>query len=266
MCSPAIIEHVIAYGAGDGQRGSVAVKQDKRARSARSRTCFSHVLDLTHPLEEGFPSANGKQWVAVEDFLTFEADGINFKRWSVHEHIGTHIDAPIHFSKNGATVDQIPIRSLVVPLAVIDIRSRAADNPDAELTQDDVAAWEADCGEIPEGSCVAMNSGWDRRASGPGYRNADDAGVMHFPGFHAEAAEFLLQERSVTGIGVDTLSVDIGPSTDFPVHQLWLPSGRWAVEGLANLSDLPASGATIVVGAPTIVGGSGGPSRIIALT
>lgn len=95
--------------------------------------------------------------------------------------------------------------------------------------------------------------------------NADQDGVMHFPGIHVEAARLLLEERSVAGLGVDTLSIDNGPSTDFPVHKAWLPSGRWAAEGIANLSGLPEVGATIVVGAPTIVGGSGGPSRIMAL-
>ena len=118
---------------------------------------------------------------------------------------------------------------------------------------------------LPYGCCVAMNSGWDVHATGSKYRNVDEDGVMHFPGVHAETAQMLLGERHVLGLGVDTLSVDIGPSSEFPVHKLWLPSGRWAAEGLANLSNLPPNGATIVVGAPTVVGGSGGPSRIMAL-
>jgi kynurenine formamidase len=88
---------------------------------------------------------------------------------------------------------------------------------------------------------------------------------MHFPGVHVDAAQMLLEERHVVGLAVDTLSIDHGPSTEFPTHRKWLPAGRWAVEGLANLAKLPAVGATIVVGGPTIVGATGGPSRIFAL-
>lgn len=260
MCSPTVIEHVIAHlGPADRAAGGGAEPPQSR------KTCFAGVKDLTHPLTEDFPSANGDQWLTLEDFLTFRTDGINFRRWSVHEHIGTHIDAPIHFSEDGDTVDRIPASSLVVPLAVIDLRDRAAEDADAELTPNDIRAWESVHGEIADRACVAMNSGWDARATGPRYRNLGEDGNMHFPGFHAETAAMLLEERNVSGIGVDTLSVDPGPSTDFPVHRLILPAGRWAVEGLANLSELPSAGATLVVGAPTVVGGTGGPSRIFAL-
>jgi kynurenine formamidase len=130
---------------------------------------------------------------------------------------------------------------------------------------EDIKLWESDHGELPDGCCVAVNAGWDRRAVGAGYRNADDAGVKHFPGVHVDAAQMLLEDRRVTGLGVDTLSIDHGPSSDFPTHRKWLPAGRWALEGLANLARLPAVGATIVVGSPTIVGATGGPSRILAL-
>jgi kynurenine formamidase len=266
MCSPDIIRHVIGtLGPADHSGGVVARQPAGPIEVNSKRTCFSDVRDLTHPLPETFPSASGDQWLEVQDFLTFAEQGINFRRWLVHEHIGTHIDAPIHFSEDGATVDEISISALVAPLAVLDIRDRAAMDPDAQLTPEDVLAWEARHGEVPEGCCVAMNSGWDVRATGAGYRNAGHDGVMHFPGIHVEAAQLLLEERSVAGLAVDTLSIDRGPSTDFPVHRAWLPSGRWAAEGLANLSGVPEVGATIVVGAPTIVGGSGGPSRIMAL-
>lgn len=263
MCSPAVIHHVIAN-LGPADRGTGVTPVDHV--DLHPQTCFSEVFDLTHPLDEDFPSANGEQWLTLKDFLNFEADGINFKRWSIYEHIGTHIDAPIHFSADGASVDRIPVDTLIVPLAVIDIRARAAGNADTELTPNDIAAWEAQYGPLPQGCCVAMNAGWDSRATGPGYRNADSDGVMHFPGFHVETADMLIEEHDVIGMGVDTLSIDNGPSDSFPVHRHWLPSGRWAIEGLANLATVPASGATIVVGAPTIVGATGGPSRIFALS
>lgn len=266
MCSPKVIEHVAAnLGPADRATGAALHPRRHGAEPYGRKICFTRVVDLTHPLPETFPSANGDVWLKLEAFLTFADGGINFKRWLVHEHIGTHIDAPFHFSEDGDTADRIPVESLVVPLAVVDIRARADEDPDTELTPEDIREWEARHGELPEWCCLAIDSGWDRRATGPGYRNADEAGTMHFPGVHVEAAQMLLEERRVVGLGVDTLSIDNGPSSEFPTHRRWLPSGRWAVEGLANLAEVPPVGATIVVGGPTIVGATGGPSRVLAL-
>lgn len=88
---------------------------------------------------------------------------------------------------------------------------------------------------------------------------------MHFPGFHADAAAFLMEERQVIGMAVDTLSLDYGRSADFAVHYAWLPSNRWGLECVANLASLPATGATLVVGGPKVLGATGGPSRVMAL-
>ena len=137
---------------------------------------------------------------------------------------------------------------------------------DALLTPEDLQAWENEHGPIPEGACVAMNSGWDARVNQAGaFRNADEAGIMHFPGFHADSAQFLMEERDCKGLAVDTLSLDYGGSSDFPVHYSWLPSNRWGLECVANLANLPAKGATLVVGAPKFQGATGGPTRLIAL-
>jgi kynurenine formamidase len=99
----------------------------------------------------------------------------------------------------------------------------------------------------------------------PEFRNADENGTLHFPGFHIEAAQYLLEERQVHGIAVDTLSLDYGPSPDFAVHYLWLPTNRWGMEAVANLDAVPARGATLIVGGPKVAGATGGPSRLIAL-
>jgi kynurenine formamidase len=181
------------------------------------------------------------------------------------EHTGTHMDAPIHFGEDVQSADEIPIEHLVVPLVVVDIRQKAQDDADAQVTPDDLKAFEAGHGPIPDGTCVAMNSGWAAKVAGPGFRNADGQGVMHFPGFHVEAAGYLMSERNAIGIAVDTLSLDFGKSPDFATHYNWLPSNRWGLEALANLDQLPATGATIVAGGPKIKGATGGPSRVIAL-
>jgi len=227
---------------------------------------FSRVVDLTHTCPDDFPTYFGVPGLSKAKKATFEKDGFNLFEWTVNEHTGTHLDAPIHFSKDGRTADLIPADSLVAPLVVIDIRQKAADNALAEVTPADIAAWEAKNGRIPEGACVAMLSGWDKFVASPKFRNvAADGKTMQFPSFNLEAAKLLMETRSVVGLAVDSLSIDVGNSTKFDVHYSWLPSNRWAVECIANLDQVPASGATVVVGGPKIKDASGGPSRVLAL-
>lgn len=226
---------------------------------------FGRVVDLTHTLGSGFPTFGGTQNFELERIVSIETDGYNMYRWLLVEHTGTHMDAPIHFSADGHAADEIPVEQLVVPLAVVDIASRAQDDADTQLTPDDLTAWEQANGPIPQGACVAMHSGWDRRVGGEGFRNADTDGGLHFPGFHEEAVAYLLESTEATGIAVDTLSLDHGPSKTFATHYNWLPANRWGLECVANLGDLPAAGATIVVGSPAIEGATGGPSRVFAL-
>jgi kynurenine formamidase len=225
---------------------------------------FHRVVDLTHVITADFPTYFGAPNLAFETLFTLEQDGFNMYRWLLVEHTGTHMDAPFHFS-NGLSADQIPLTRLIVPLAVIDIRRKAEANPDAQVTPDDLRDWEQRHGRLPRGACVAMNSGWADKVNTPEFRNADANGVLHFPGFHVEAVEFLLEAREVNGIAVDTLSLDFGPSPDFATHYRWLPTNRWGLEAIANLDELPASGVTLIVGSPTIAGATGGPCRLIAL-
>ena len=225
---------------------------------------FNEAVDLTHVLTPDFPTYFGHPQLEITTLRNLAEHGYNAKEWTVNEHTGTHLDAPFHFS-NRDTADQIPVSRLVVPLAVVDIRAKVETNPDAQLTPDDIQAWEANFGRLPQGGCVAMLSGWAEKVHSDEFRNIDDNGVLHFPGFHVEAVEFLQEEREVNGIAVDTLSLDFGPSEDFAVHFSWLPSNRWGLENVANLDKVPPKGATIIAGGPTVLGASGGPSRVIAL-
>jgi kynurenine formamidase len=162
-------------------------------------------------------------------------------------------------------VAELAVEDLVAPLVVIDIRAKAAESADAQVTPDDIKAWTDANGDLPAGACVAMLSGWGQHVATDKFRNVGaDGKTMHFPGFHIEAAKQLL-ETSTKAIAVDTLSLDFGASPDFIVHNTWLPTGRYGIEGVANLDKVPAKGATIVVGAPKVRGGSGGPARIFAL-
>ena len=148
---------------------------------------------------------------------------------------------------------------------MIDIAARAAEDADAQVTPDDLNAWIAANGPIPDGACVAMHSGWGAKTATPDFRNADAEGKMHFPGFHVEAAQMLMDETGAVALAVDSLSLDHGPSADFATHYAWLPTNRYGIENLANLDKVPASGATLIVGAPAHRGGSGGPARIFAM-
>lgn len=221
--------------------------------------------DLTHELHENFPSFDGEQQVFIEPKYRIDSDGYNLNYWRFEEHIGTHIDAPLHFSADGRSVAELTVEDLVCPLVIIDIREKAAENPDAQVTPEDIAAWTSRHGDIPEGACVAMLSGWGSRAGDDGFRNADESGTMHFPGFHVEATNLLLEETTARAIAVDTMSLDYGPSPDFAVHYSWLPAGRYGIEGVANLEQVPPNGRTLVVGAPKMRNGTGGPARVFAI-
>lgn len=236
------------------------------ARAQTRQFSYTNVQDLTHVLGLNTPVFPAYAPPTFEVVKTIEADGFYANRLAFAEHTATHMDAPAHFAPGGLYVDQIPATDLVAPLAVIDIKSRTAGDPDALVTPDDLLAWEQRYGRLPDGAAVFMNSGWATRYGDPvAFLNQDTSNVFHFPGFSKDAVDFLLAERNVVGIGVDTISLDHGPSTDFAVHNTWLPANRWGLENLANLDSVPPSGALVIVGAPKVATGSGGPSRIIAL-
>lgn len=185
------------------------------------------------------------------------------------EHGGTHLDAPIHFGEGQRTADQIPVRQLVAPAVVIDVTAQAAKDPDYRLTREVLDAWEAQHGPVPEGAAVLLNTGWSARWPDRKSYFGDDtpgsAANLHFPSFGAEAVAWLLNTRKIGLLGVDTASIDHGPSTDFPVHRLVAGANVPGLENLTRLGELPATGAWIVALPMKIAGGSGGPLRAIAL-
>jgi kynurenine formamidase len=230
------------------------------------RTTFRNVVDLTHVLGTQFPLFPGAAPFRIQQAVSHDKDGYYGSILTYWEHSGTHMDAPVHFAPNGLFVDQLRIENLVVPAVVINMTEKVRRDPDAVVTPDDIRAWERRYGRIPDNAAVLMASGWGARAgSVEAFCNTDSSGVMHFPGFGKEAIDFLLTERRIAGIGVDTLSLDHGPSTTFAVHYTLLPTNRWGLENLANLESIPPSGATLFVGAPKIASGSGGPTRVMAV-
>jgi kynurenine formamidase len=225
------------------------------------------VIDLTYPLTSEFPLYPVYDPVRVAEKFTCARDGFFVKSWAFDEHCGTHVDAPAHFGAGAATVDRIAPEELVLPVAVVDVRERVARDDDAMVVADDVLAWERRHGPLPERCALFALTGWGSRVHDPAaYLNADASGTMHAPGFSPEATEFLKAERpGVRAIGLDTASLDIGASTEFPAHVSWLPSGRYGIENLARLDQVPPAGAVAVIGAPALAGGSGGPARVLVL-
>jgi kynurenine formamidase len=223
----------------------------------------SRVVDLTHAYDGTFPTFDGVPGILYEPSVKFEGNGYQLWKLTIFEHTGTHIDAPLHFTEDGMSVAELPVERLVCPLCVVDIKAKAMDDANAMVEPADIEAWVSANGAIPAGACVAMNSGWAAKVADPLYRNTPD-GAFAFPGF-SKAATDMLAGLDVACIGVDTLSLDPGNSADFAVHFSWLPGGRYGIENMANLDGVPSAGATVMVGAPTHKGGTGGPARVLAL-
>jgi kynurenine formamidase len=240
----------------------------QRHQDAVQPAGFRSVVDLTHAINSNVPTYGLSEKAAyqVRTVATIEKDQYFARDISLPEHFGTHIDAPAHFAPGEWTVDQIPAERLVAPLAVIDVREKVKGDPDYRLAVDDIAKWEQAHGQIPLAAVVMARTGWDSRwNSAKDYRNADAKGVIHFPGYSAEAAKFLVEGRQTLALGIDTLSVDYGPSTNFEVHRYTLAHSLYHLENVANLDLVPETGATVVVAPMKLEGGSGGPVRILAL-
>jgi kynurenine formamidase len=227
------------------------------------------VVDLTHSV-----SAEAPYWPGPEqspfrhDTLSAHADGApSMAAYAAPEHFGTHFDAPVHGGMGLPSVDRVPVSELFGPVVVVDVTGQvAAGNEDYAVTRADLEVWESEFGTIPAGAIVLMRSGWpDRWGPGGTYYNRGDDGQLHFPGFSVEAATFLVEERDIAGIGVDTGSVDPGNASGFPVHGIVNGSGRFHLENVADLSDVPESGAYLIVAPIKIEGGSGGQVRIFAV-
>lgn len=228
----------------------------------------TRIVDLTHALNPENPYWPGKGYepFAYETFATLEEDGVLAGRFSMAEHTGTHLDAPNHFTKGQISVDEIALEHLIVPAAVIDARQAVARDPDYQLSPGEVVQWERANGVIAPNTLVFLYTGWENRFDDfESYRNEDETGLMHFPGFAPATAALLVSERDVSGLGIDTLSVDYGLSIDFEVHAISHGQGKYHIENAGNLGELPPTGAHVIVAPIKIEGGTGGPVRVLAL-
>jgi kynurenine formamidase len=226
----------------------------------------TRVVDMSYAINSKLPAWPGDdRTFEAQVVATPEKDGYFARSFWMLEHYGTHLDAPAHFPPGTEYLDKIPVEHLFAPAVVIDVREEAGKDPDYRLRVMRVEKWEALHGRLPSGAVVLLRTGWASRWPDQArYRNMDAGGVMHFPGFSVEAARFLI-ERGAVGLGIDTLSIDYGPSKDFEVHRVTLPAGLYQLENLANLDQLPEAGAFLISAPIKLEGGSGGPVRVFAL-
>ncbi len=226
-------------------------------------------IDLTYPLDEHSPF--WPEGTALSPFhatiaATYQHDGYFARSLQLPEHFGTHMDAPLHFDAKGKSLDEIPVQDLFLGVVVVDVRVAVRANPDYRLTARDLENWEKLHGPLPQGGAVFVLTGWGSRwPSQVRYMNQDARGVMHFPGFSLEAAHYLLDHARPKAIGIDTASIDYGPSPHFEVHQLTMRAGLYHLENLAHLEEVPATGAVVIALPMKLRGGSGGPTRVVAL-
>jgi kynurenine formamidase len=218
------------------------------------------VIDLAQPLSADTSVWPGMEHLTSRTIENYAEDGCFVREVKFGEHTGTHLDAPAHFHEGGATVEAISADDLVCEAVVLDVRAACAANPGYLLSAADVLEHEALHGLLPPRAAVLVCTGWSAFRTDERRYVSD----LHFPGVSAEAARLLVTRRAA-GLGIDTLSVDAGSSTDFAVHFITLPAGFWHLEGLVNLELLPPRGALLVVGAPPLAGGSGVPARPLAL-
>jgi kynurenine formamidase len=233
------------------------------------------LLEMTYPFDE-----NAIYWPTAE---SFKLEKLNWgpvesgwwyasNNYGASEHGGTHVDAPIHFSENGNTIDQIPLHDWIGPAVKIDVVSKCLNNRDYLLTVKDIKHWEAKHGIIPDNAWVLMYTGIGTRyypdkekVLGTTKTGKDALPELSFPGFSAEAAEFLVKERNIKGIGLDTPSIDYGKSKDFLVHRICFKASKLAIENIANLDMLPARGAILYAIPMLIKDGTGAPARVFAV-
>ena len=229
-------------------------------------------VDLTYPF-----SAETHHWPTAKPFYLEKVSegrtpgGFWYSSYNYggSEHVGTHLDAPFHFAEGKWTTEQIPLSRTIGPAVVIDMRRQSAKNADYRLAIEDIRAWEKAHGRLPSDTIVLIHSGWgkfwdDRKR----YFGSDEPGNvtdLHFPGLSAEAAEFLVKQRRVKAVGIDTPSIDHGPSSDFAAHQVLGAANVPIFENVARLELIPARGATVFAIPMKIKGGSGAPLRIFAL-
>lgn len=218
------------------------------------------IIDLTHRLSPDVPTWNGSCGFCLEVKQDYDRM-FRVQKMKMHAGVGTHMDAPSHCIQEGKDIGDLDLEKMIAPITLIDVRERV--HADYEISVGDLKDYEEKWGEIPKGACVIGFTGWSKFWRKPDrYRNVDEKGQMHFPAFHKDAAELLL-ERDVAGIAIDTLSPDC-LDQEYPVHHKILGAGKYIIENVADCTKLPHKGAHVMAFPINADGATEAPIRMVA--
>jgi kynurenine formamidase len=231
-------------------------------------------IDMTYSYDERavfWPTAQPFELEVVSAGITEGGYYYAANNFCLAEHGGTHFDAPIHFAEGQHTSEQVPIDRLIGPAVVVDVSAAAEGDPDYQVDVGDLEAWEAEHGRIPDGAILLLHTGWGsrwpdpERVLGTAKTGPEAIPELHFPGLHSDAAQWLVENRRIDALGIDTPSIDYGQSTLFESHRILYAENIPAFENVAALDRLPATGAYVIALQMKIAGGSGGPLRIVGV-
>ncbi|BBD56342.1 cyclase family protein [Planktothrix agardhii] len=227
---------------------------------------YRRIIDLTHKIDPDIPLWPGDPVVELETIADFSTSGYYLRRFSMGEHSGTHLNSPKSFYQDGMGIDDYSPESCILSAVVINIREKASQNPDAILTVNDIKDWEEQHDIIPANSMILLYTGWQEKWHNPiDFLNIDTEGKLHFPGFGNEATQFLIEQRHIMGVGIDTHGVDPGFDHSFNTNKIILKNNGFVLENLTNLDQLPATKITLIIGILKLTGGSGSPVSVLAL-
>ena len=267
---PSVVVGVLAGGtltACGGSGSSSASPTTSPAAAGAHTITYSKVVDLQHVISPDIPLWPGDPKVEFTVVATMAKDGYYLRKFAIGEHSATHMNAPNSFIEgNHQAITSYTPEQRVVPAAVIDVRDKCAANADYQLTQADVQDWEAQHGQLRPGTFVIMFTGWQDKWDDPtAFINQDAKGDLHFPGFAKATTMWLVNDRQISGVGIDTHGVDPGLDTSYATNTEMANTHRIAIECLANLDQMPATGATLVLGPLALQDGSGSPLSVMAL-
>jgi len=258
-----------AASAAPGPAAGAAPAADPSLTDALGILKSHRFVDLTHAFAPGIPHWKGAPNKRVKTLYTVEKDGFRINEYCHIGQWGTHVDPPAHFHAGLKTVDQIDLKDMLMPLVVLDVHEKVAKNPDYAVSLDDVAAWEARHGRVPQGAFVALRTDWSKRwPDDAKLANKDAAGVFHYPGWSKEVLQLLYEQRGITASGHETTDTDPGLATtkdDYSLESYILGLDHYQIELLANLDQVPESGAVVWVAFPKVQDGSGFPARVVAV-